>query len=68
MRLTNSGSGTIITSNDAANLPPLSITIHGKSIQNETPSPNMPVKIQSVESHNLLDLSDVQSATINGIE
>ena len=68
MRLTNSGSGTIITSNDAASLPPLSITIHGKSVQNGTPSPNMPVKIQSVESHNLLDLSDVQSATINGIE
>ena len=49
MRLTDTGSGTIITSDDAANLSPLSLTIHGESVQGGTPSPSSPVPIQSVE-------------------
>jgi len=67
MRLTNSGSGTIITSNDAANLPPLSLTIHGKSVQDGTPSPSNPVPIRSVESRNLQSPLFTSTRTVNGI-
>ena len=44
-----SGTGTVVSSDDAANLPPLSLTIHGKSVQDGTPSPSSPVPIESVE-------------------
>ena len=57
VRRTDSGTGTVITSDDAANLPPLSLTIHGKSVQDGTPSPSSPVEIESVEGLNLIDLS-----------
>lgn len=55
VRRTNSGTGTVITSDDAANLPPLSLTIHGKSVQDGTPTPSAPVPIRSVEGENLYD-------------
>lgn len=65
---TDAGSGTVISSDDAANLPPLSLTIHGKSVQDGTPSPSSPVPIQSVEGRNLLDVSGITgSTTVNGI-
>ena len=53
--VTESGSGTVVSSDDAANLPPLSLTIHGKSVQDGTPSPSSPVEIRSVEGRNLFD-------------
>lgn len=53
VRRTDAGSGTVVTSDDAANLPPLSITIHGKSVQDGAPSPSSPVEIKSVEAPNL---------------
>ena len=53
---TDTGSGTVVSSDDAANLPPLSLTVHGKSVQDGTPSPSSPVEIQSVEPCNLLDI------------
>ena len=49
VRRTDTGSGTVVSSDDAANLPPLSLTIHGKSVQDGTPSPSSPVAIESVE-------------------
>ena len=49
IRRTDSGSGAVVSSDDAANLPPLSLTIHGKSVQDGTPSPSNPVPIESVE-------------------
>lgn len=57
VRRTDTGSGTVVSSDDAANLPPLSLTIHGKSVQDGTPSPSSPVPIRSVELENLLDES-----------
>ena len=57
VRRTDSGTGTVITSDDAANLPPLSLTIHGKSVQDGTPSPSSTVEIRSVEGLNLYDPS-----------
>lgn len=70
VRRTDTGSGTVITSDDAANLPPISLTVHGKSVQDGTPSPSNPVEIRSVESANLSpyfsqDLTDVYSASTN---
>lgn len=70
VRRTDSGSGTFITSDDAANLPLLSLTVHGKSVQDGTPSPSSPVEIQSVEGRNLSpffshDITDVYSASTN---
>ena len=59
--VTQSGTGTVVSSDDAANLPLLSLTIHGKSVQEGTPSPSSPVPIQSVESCNLLDTSISQT-------
>lgn len=68
VRRTDTGSGTVITSDDAANLPPLSITIHGKSVQDGTPMPSAPVPIQSVESRNLLVQPYANSSkTQNGV-
>lgn len=49
VRRTDTGSGTVVSSDDAANLPPLSLTIHGKSVQDGTPSPSAPVAIESIE-------------------
>ena len=49
VRRTDTGSGTVVTSDDAANLPPLSLAVHGKSVQDGTPSPSSPVAIESVE-------------------
>lgn len=57
VRRTDTGSGTVVTSDDAANLPLLSLAIHGKSVQDGTPSPSSPVEIESVEGRNLYDLN-----------
>lgn len=66
VRRTDTGSGTVISSDDAANLPPLSLTIHGKSVQDGTPSPSSPVEIRSVEGRNLLK-TVAESWTTNGV-
>lgn len=61
-----SGSGTVVTSDDAANLPPLSLTIHGKSVQDGTPTPSVPVPIKSIEAaENILDISKFTKNTTN---
>ena len=62
--VTKSGTGTVVSSDDAANLPPLSLTIHGKSVQDGTPSPSSPVEIRSVEGRNLLDDSNVYQLAV----
>ena len=61
-----SGSGTVVSSDDAANLPPLSLTIHGKSVQDGTPSPSSPVAIKSVDSPNIFDQTAVAGAIRQG--
>ena len=66
VRRTDTGSGTVVTSDDAANLPPLSLTVHGKSVQDGTPSPSSPVEIESVEGRNLLK-TVAESWTTNGL-
>lgn len=66
VRRTDTGSGTVITSDDAANLPPLSLTIHGKSVQDGTPTPSAPVAIESVQSRNILKPT-ARTVTSNGI-
>lgn len=66
VRRTGTGSGTVITSDDAANLPPLSLTIHGKSVQDGTPTPSAPVEIRSVEGRNILKPT-VRTVTSGGV-
>ena len=68
VRRTDTGSGTVITSDDAANLPPLSLTVHGKSVQDGTPTPSAPVEIQSVEPYNLLDLGEITFTRFKKVE
>lgn len=53
--LERSGTGTTIDTTGAATI--RSLTIHGQSVQDGTPSPSVPVPIVSVESRNLLDAS-----------
>ena len=65
--VTKSGTGTVVSSDDAANLPPLSLTIHGKSMQDGTPSPSSPVEIQSVEGRNLQSPLFTSTRTVNGV-
>ena len=65
VRRTDTGTGIVITSDDAANLPPLSITIHGKSVQDGTPSPSSPVAIDSVEAPNILPPTVYNTAVAN---
>lgn len=54
VRRTDTGSGTVVSSDDAANLPPLFLTIHGASVQDGTPTPSAPVPIESVQGRNLM--------------
>lgn len=66
MRLTDTGSGTVVSSDDAANLPPLSLTIHGLSQQDGTPTPSAPVAIKSVQGINIFDQSGVTGGIRQG--
>lgn len=69
--------GSAIKAYNSVNFPLLEMKLYGKSTQNGTPTPETPVDIVSVGDDreikvqscgkNLLDLSSVQSATINGV-
>ena len=50
-------SGEIIETDNAADYPLLSLTIHGKSVQDGTPTPDAPVEVQVVGSYNDLDMT-----------
>lgn len=67
VRRTDTGTGTVVSSDDAANLPPLSLAIHGKSVQDGTPSPSSPVEIQSVEGRNLQSPLFTSTRTVKGV-
>ena len=41
-------SGEVVVTDDAANVPLLSLTVHGKSVQDGEPTPDNPVEIQTV--------------------
>lgn len=64
--LIKSGSGEIITTDDCAPLPPIEITVFGKSVQDGTPTPSAPVAIESIEPQNLLDDSNVYNLAVSG--
>lgn len=58
-------SGEIIETDNAADYPLLSLTIHGKSVQDGTPTPDNPVPVQTVTSAaiNVYDASDTPVTT-----
>ena len=53
--LKGSDSGETVTTDDAAELPLLSLTVHGKSVQDGTPTPDNPVEVQVVRAPNIFD-------------
>jgi len=54
-----------IVTEDAAELPLLSLTAYGESVQDGTPTPDAPVHIQAVRSRNIADIY-FQSGYIDG--
>ena len=65
--LKGSGSGETVTTDDAAELPLYSLTVHGKSVQDGEPTPDNPVEIQTVSAKNLLETTFTGSVTSSGV-
>lgn len=63
-----SKSGTVVALDEAADARLKALTIHGKSVQDGTPSPSSPVPIQSVEGRNLLDLGEITFTRFKKVE
>lgn len=64
VKLSESATGTSVTTGSTSALRELQV--HGKSVQNGTPTPDAPVEVQVVEGANLLPVT-TQTRTMNGV-
>lgn len=65
VKLSESATGTSVTTGSTSAL--RALEVHGKSVQDGTPTPDAPVPVQVVEGRNLLDWKDIPTRTYNGV-